>query len=73
MTLAPILRIFDLEKEVTVKTDASDKAIEGYLKQKDEDGKLYPIVYYSRKMTRLELNYDVHNKEILAIVVCLKI
>ena len=32
MTTAPILRIYDLEKELIIKIDASDKAIGGYLK-----------------------------------------
>jgi hypothetical protein len=29
-------------------------------------------VYYSRKMTLLELNYDIYNKELLAIITVLK-
>jgi hypothetical protein len=72
MTSAPVLRIFDPEKEATVETDASDKAIGGCLKQKDENGKLHPIAFYSRKMTGPESNYDVHDKEMLAVVECLK-
>lgn len=72
MTSASILRIFDPEKESTLETDASDKALGGYLKQKDENGKLHPVVYYLRKMTLLEANYNVHDKEILAVVECLR-
>jgi len=33
---------------------------------------LHLIAYYSRKMTPSELNYDIHNKELLAIVAVLK-
>jgi hypothetical protein len=29
-------------------------------------------VYYSKKITLLELNYDIYNKELLAIVTVLK-
>jgi hypothetical protein len=72
MTLAPILRIFDPEKEVTVETDASNKAIGGYLKQKDENGKLHPVAYFLRKMTEPESNYNVYDKELMAVVVYLK-
>jgi hypothetical protein len=72
MTTAPILRIFDPERESTLETDALDKAIGGCLKQKDDNGKLHPIAFYSRKMTGPESNYDVHDKEMLAIVECLK-
>ena len=32
ITIAPILRIYDLEKELIIKTDVSDKVIRGYLK-----------------------------------------
>ena len=55
-----------------VETDASDYAIRAYISQPDEQGKLHPIAYYSRKMTPPELNYDVHNKELLAIVTAFK-
>jgi len=72
MTTAPILRIFDPELEATMETDASDKAVGGCLKQKDENGKLHPVAYYSRKLTEPEANYDVYDKELLAIVVCLE-
>jgi hypothetical protein len=72
MKSAPILRIFDPEKEAIVETDASDKAIGGCLKQKDDDGKLHPVAYYSKKLTGPEANYDVHDKELLAVVECLK-
>ena len=51
-----------------METDASDKAIGAVLNQKDEDGKLVPTAYYSRKMTESKSNYDIHNKELLAIV-----
>ena len=32
----------------------------------------HPVVYYSRKLTPLELNYNIYNKELLAIIVVLK-
>ena len=32
----------------------------------------HPIVYYSRKLTPLKLNYDIYNKELLVIVTVLK-
>ena len=64
----PILVIFDPSKPVTVETDASDKAIGACLSQPDTNGKLRPVAYLSRKMTPPELNYEVHDKELLAIV-----
>ena len=68
LTTASILAIYDLKKEVILETDALDYIIKTCLTQKGEDNKIRPIAYYSRKMIRLELNYDIHNKELLAIV-----
>jgi hypothetical protein len=64
----PILVIFDPKKPVTVETDASDKAIGACLSQPDDKAKLRPVAYLSRKMALAELNYEVHDKELLAIV-----
>jgi len=43
-----------------------------YLLQKHIDGVWHPVIYYSRKLTLLELNYDIYNKELLGIVVVFK-
>ena len=32
----------------------------------------HPVVYYSKKLIPLELNYNIYNKELLAIVTVLK-
>lgn len=63
---------FDPEKEAIVECDASDKAVGGTLSQRGEDGRLHPVAYYSKKFTSAELNYDIHDKELLAIVECLR-
>ena len=68
ITTAPILALFDPEKEATLETDSSDYAIGTCLTQKGKDDRSRPIAYYSRKMTGPELNYDIHDKELLAIV-----
>jgi hypothetical protein len=68
-TTAPILVTFDPERRIILETDASDFAIGACLGQLDEQGKLRPVAYYSRKLSPAELNYDVHDKELLAIVV----
>ena len=52
--------------------DASNKAIGVVLNQKDKNNKLVPTAYYLRKMTEPEFNYDIHNKELLAIVEALR-
>jgi hypothetical protein len=61
------------EKEKTLKTNASDYAIGMRLTQLGDDGKPHPITFYSRKLIQAELNYDIHDKELLAIVVAFKV
>jgi hypothetical protein len=68
LTTAPILTIFNPEKEVTLETDVSNYAIGARIAQKSEDGKLRPVTYFSRKIIPVELNYNIYNKELLAIV-----
>ena len=67
-TEEPVLRSFNPNKEIVLETDASDYAIGACLGQPGQDDKVQPVAYYSRKMTPAELNYDVHDKELLAIV-----
>lgn len=69
-TTAPILVHYDPEKASTVETDASDFALSGIISQKSDDGKLHPVAFHSRKLTPAEMNYEIHDKELLAIVDC---
>ncbi|KAJ1045364.1 hypothetical protein NDA10_008125 [Ustilago hordei] len=46
--------------------DASDFAIAGVLKQEHE-GRWHPVAFYSRKMSSAEKNYEIHDKELLAV------
>jgi hypothetical protein len=71
-TTAPILGHADATQEFTLETDASDFAISGILSQRQNDGELHPVAYYSRKMEPAERNYEIHDKELLAIIACLK-
>ena len=68
ITSAPILQMLDPQKPIIVETDASDYAMGAQIGQKDDNGKLHPVAFYSRKLTPAELNYDIYNKELLAIV-----
>ena len=55
-----------------METDASDFAIRAVLTQINEDGRRIIVAYYSRKLINAELNYDIHDKELLAIVSALQ-
>lgn len=70
-TEAPILKHFDPEKQAILETDASDFAIGAVLSQ-HHDKRLHPVAFHSRKMSPAEMNYEIHDKEMLAIVVALE-
>lgn len=69
---APVLMYYDPEKPCSIETDASDFAIGSILSQPDDSGILHPIAYYSRKFTDHEINYEIYDKEMLAIVEAFK-
>jgi transposase InsO family protein len=67
-TSAPILAHFNPQKPVIVETDASDFALGAVLSQRDNENLLHPVAFHSRKFTPAEINYEIHDKELLAIV-----
>jgi len=66
-TSAPILRHFDYDREIIVETDASDYVSAGILSQHDDDGVLHPVAFYSKKHSPAECNYEIYDKELMAI------
>ncbi|TPX54573.1 hypothetical protein PhCBS80983_g05887, partial [Powellomyces hirtus] len=67
-TTAPILVHADPQKPFIVETDASDFALGAVLSQPDHENNLHPVAFHSRKFTKEEINYKIHDKELLAIV-----
>jgi RNase H-like domain found in reverse transcriptase len=66
-TSALILTHWIPDVPIVVETDASDYAIAGILSIVCLDSELHPVAYYSRTLSAPELNYDTHDKELLAI------
>ena len=66
-----ILKIYILSLPIVVKIDILDFVLSIYLVQKYPD-RQHLVTYYSCKMTPLELNYNIYNKELLGIVAALK-
>ena len=63
--------MFDTKKPSRIKSNALDLAIGTCLTQEYE-GKQHPVAYISRKLSPAEQNYDIYNKELLAIVAALE-
>ena len=63
----PVLKLADLSKPFTVKTDASSTGIEGVLCH-DFDGQLHPVLNASLRLLNRERQYSTIEREYLAIV-----
>ena len=70
-TSAPILKHFDPNLPIAMECDASDFALGAILNQIHEK-RMHPIAYHSRKFNKHEINYEIHDKELLAIVSAFK-
>ena len=68
-----VLVIPDLDREIRVEADVSDFAISKVLSMKYEDEKWKLVAYISKLLNKAERYYEIHNKEMLAIIWCLKI
>jgi hypothetical protein len=69
----PILTHFHAHCKYIVETDALDFALGSTLSETAEDKKLHPNTFHSRKSSPAEINYEIHNKELLTIVDCFKV
>jgi hypothetical protein len=67
-TSTPILARFDPDRDVIVETDASDYVSAGVLSQYDDEGILHPVAFFSKKHSPAECNYEIYDKELMAIV-----
>ena len=51
-----------------IEANLSDYVTGGILSQYNKEGVLYPIVYFSKQLSPAEYNYEIYNKELLAII-----
>jgi hypothetical protein len=67
-TSAPILTQFDPDCDVIMETNTSDYMSAGVLSEYDDDGILHPVTYFSKKHSCTKCNYEIYDKEPMAIV-----
>ena len=72
-TSEPVLAAPDLDKEMRVEADASDYATGGVLLMRCEDDRWRPVAYISKSLSDTEKNYEIHDKEMLAVIRCLEV
>ena len=69
ITSAPILALLDNSRPYRVEADSSDFASRAVLSQQGpEDDKWHPIAFLSKSLSPVERNYEIHDKEMLAII-----
>ena len=68
----PVLAAPDLDKEMRVEADTLDYATGGVLSMKCEDDKWRPVAYISKLLSNTEKNYEIHDKEMFAVIRCLE-
>ena len=72
-TSAPILIFADPTRQFIVEVDASDTGVGAVLSQRSaEDHKVHPCAFFSRKLDPAERNYDIGNRELLAVKLALE-
>ena len=70
--MRPVLIVPDLDKKMRVEANVSEYATEEVLLMKCENEKWRPVAFISKLLNKAERNYEIHDKEMLAIIRCLE-
>jgi len=69
VTAAPVLISPDLTRSFCIEADSSNFATGAVLSQVSaEDEKWHPVTFLSKSLSPIERNYEIHDKEMLAII-----
>jgi len=73
VTTAPILASPQDSEPFRIEADSSDFASGAILSQQlPREEKWHPVAFYSKFLSLVEQNYEIHDKEILAIIYVLE-
>jgi len=73
VTTAPILASPQDSEPFYIEVDSSDFASGAVLSQKlPREDKWHPVAFYSKSLSPVEQNYEIHDKEMLAIICALE-
>ena len=64
----PVLAAPDLDKKIRMEVDASDYVTGRVLSMECKDGLWRPVAFLSKSLNETKRNYEIHNKEMLAII-----
>jgi len=67
-TKEPVLAVLDLDKKIRMGVNASDYATGGVLLMKCDNGLWRLVAFLSKSLNETERNYEIHDKEMLAII-----
>ena len=69
---APVLQIPNVLRPFSIMTDASLLAAGAVLLQTDANEELHPCAYFSRTFTVAQQNYNIYDRELLAVILALE-
>ena len=69
---APVLQIPDVTRPFSITTNASLLAARAILLQANSNQDLHPCAYFSRTFSPAQRNYDIYNRELLAVILALE-
>ena len=67
-TKEPVLAVPDLDKKMRMEVDVLDYATGGVLSMECKDRLWRPVAFLSKLLNEIERNYEIHDKEMLAII-----
>ena len=71
LTSEPVLALPQPKGQFWIEADSSNYAVGAVFSQKHQE-KWHPIAYFSKSLNQTQRNYEIYDKEMLAIILALK-